>query len=845
MSVEHTTRTACSLCWNLCGLIAHSIDGKVVKVEGDPENPHSHGHLCAKGLAGHLSLYSPRRITKPLIRTNPRKGLDEDPRWKEVSWEEALQLFSERIRAIRADPRGYDGRRIMFATFDHWNLYYSPMVCWLNALQAHRVVFGAGCFCGNGLHPQAYLNLAAFELTPDMKYAEYVLLVGAQTGSIIQLDIMSSAKYMAEKRPGGIKVVAVSPVCAYAASRAEEWIPIRPGTDAAFLLALANLLVNELKIYDAAFLTERTNAPYLIGEDGHYLRDRVSAKPLVWDAVEGKAKPFDSQIQGVALDGEYRVGSRTCRPAFQVLKDHLRSYTPERAEEITSIPGDTTRRVAKEMAEAAHIGATIEVEGQELPYRPVTVAWYRGISAHKHGFLTGNAALLIPTILGAIQVPGGLVGILPEPEDTTEDGLMAARARLGVPYPPRPVVRPSRIDLFELFPVAVYSWAMIVPALLQPERWVGGTAELVRPELLIIYRDNAVKNIYSPEIVVEALRTIPFIVSFAVEPDETTRVADLVFPDLHHLEKLSESLYFRINEPGLWYGAKPATKPPFEPPYDHLVNNAEILLEVAKRAGFIDEVYRVANEMWGLKGTEYELDPKGDYKYLELIDRRLRSMLGKEHGLEWFLRPEGSILKWNASPTEHYKGPFRKSRIHLYHEFMLSAGESLTRLSQEMGIEWDTSDYLALPVWKPCPSFTDRIGDFDLFVVNYKVPIQIHGVGRFNPFLRQLVEARRLEASLVHPVTAARKGIKDGDLVWLETPTGRRTRSVILTSERVHPEVVATMQHRISSGADFNSLLVLNRETLDFVGCTVDSCLLVKVSKAEQASGIAPHTLEP
>jgi len=113
--------------------------------------------------------------------------------------------------------------------------------------------------------------------------------------------------------------------------------------------------------------------------------------------------------------------------------------------------------------------------------------------------------------------------------------------------------------------------------------------------------------------------------------------------------------------------------------------------------------------------------------------------------------------------------------------------------------------------------------------VNFKVPVQVHGVGRFNPILQELVRAHGLDAALMNPATAARKGIREGDEVWIETLKGRRVKSVLGLSERVHPEVVATIQHGLTKGADFNSLISLDRETMDFVGCAVDSCLLVKV----------------
>ena len=854
LKAEGRVRTACSLCQNFCGLIAHVKDGKVVKLEGDPANPRNHGHLCAKGLSGLVNAYSPRRVRQPLIRTNPEKGLGIDPQWREIPWEEAISLVAQKVRQVKEKAEREIGgklssrpstnlvnvnpwsQRIMLATFDHWSLYSGVQMAWTQALDAYQGVFSADCYCGNAVHPPSYLNTSTFEVTVDPEYSKYVLLVASQAGSIIHYDTMNVARHIAERRPGDIKVVAVDPMAGFAASKAEEWIPIRPGTDTAFVLGLLNLLLNEYKIYDAEFLKTKTNAPYLVGPDGRYAKNRDTGKPQVWDPSENRAKDFDDpSIKDFALEGTHVVDDQPCTTAFEALKDHVKGYTPERVSEITTIPAATLRRIAQELGEAACIGQTITIDGKELPYRPVSVCWYRGLSAHRHAFSAGLAIILLPTILGAVQVPGGIHGHPPAPEYMTDEGLLSTNPWFGVPYPPRPVTKPRRVDAFELFPVAVYSTQFVPLVLSNPEAFGIDRRNFVWPEILFIWRDNVVKNAYSPEQVVDGLKKIPFIVSFNVDLDETAlTLADIVFPDLHHLEKLGEGLYLRVNEPGYWYAAKPAMQPPFDPPWNSLVNNAQIFLEIADRAGFLREVYEVLNSVWKLKGTPYELDPTRKYPYEELVDRRLRTWLGPDKGLDWLLSDEGGLLVWGAKAEEKYKGAFRKARLHVYHEFMTKAKEDLDRVVNELGIRWDTSDYEPLPDWKPCPSYAKRSGEYDLFLINYKMPMMAHAVGRFNPVAMQLVQSRKhLEGVLIHPDTAARLGIRDGDEVTVETWKGRSQQGRAHLTERVHPEVVASPQHRLKRGVDFNYLAVLDEDTMDYVSGAVDACLLVKVRKAQ------------
>src|SRR5450759_5602528 len=82
--------TSCALCYGSCSILAHRVDGVVVKVEGNPESVVGKGRQCGKGVSGIMSHYDPNRLTRPRRRTNPKKGLEEDPGWKEIGWDEAL-----------------------------------------------------------------------------------------------------------------------------------------------------------------------------------------------------------------------------------------------------------------------------------------------------------------------------------------------------------------------------------------------------------------------------------------------------------------------------------------------------------------------------------------------------------------------------------------------------------------------------------------------------------------------------------------------------------------------------------------------------------------------------------
>lgn len=848
---EGWVRTACIICLNRCGILAHvASDGAVDKILGDPDNPHNHGKTCAKGDSGMEGLRDPRRISKPLRRTNPKKGIGVDPGWKEISWDEALDEIAARLREIRED----NPQRLLFCTFDAYHLRGPLLAAWVNGFGAPGYsTWSAQIFCGNNVHGISYMNMNSFEGIPDPVYSKYIMLFGSQFGSVVHYDTMHAARVLAGRRPGDVHVVAVDPVCSPAAARAEEWVPIRPGTDAALILGMVNQLVNELRIFDAHFLKQFTNAPYLVGPDGLYVREPSSGKPLVWDARDGMAKPFDAQVGEFALEGSFEVGGVEARPAFQVLKDHVRKYTPDYVEDVTTVPAETVVRLAREYGENSRIGETIEIDGVELPYRPASVVWYRGLSAHKHAMLTGLAVILLPTLMGALDVPGGLLSdpyglkgktptrtyqCLESPEGLIQQGFIGG-GRVGGMYPPRKARPPETPEMFELLPVGPYGAIFYLLCsekedVYKPPPW---------PKMVFQYHSNMVKTSGPPDILERFFQRIPFVVSVARRFEETTEFADIVLPDLHYLERLAPFVYNHYasgDSPLTSYGAKPVVHPPFEGPVkgEPYVDVMQILLELAKRGGFLRDVYEAINTI-GHLAPEYRLHPDEEYSYAEICDRLLKNEYGADKGLAWHL----SDGLWTDSKTveEKYPRPFVKARAQIYFEFMKPAGDDVRRVTEELGIPWETDDYQTLPDFKPCPSFKHP-PPHDLYLINLKVPQHALSHTHRNPLLTSLSSRHRdLSSVLIHPRTAARFGIQDGARVMIETAEGRTHAAWARVTQLVHPEVIATQGcgGGWAAGANraevnFNALLSIDEAHIDFLSGALDSCISARVYPIEE-----------
>ncbi|MDP6174881.1 MAG: molybdopterin-dependent oxidoreductase, partial [Rhodospirillales bacterium] len=325
--------SSCSLCYGSCSIIAHRVDGVIVKIEGNPDSVVGLGRLCGKGIAGLMTHYDPHRLTVPVRRTNPEKGIGIDPGWEEISWEEALDEVAGHLKRIHED----DPRKLMMARTTTMTSSRLPFAAFKSAFGAiNSNSGGGGLHCGNGTHLISGIMHASWSLLPDFQYCNYSLVFGASKGHAAGHAANANMKMAADARARGMKMVVVDPFANQVGAKATEWVPIRVGTDAAMALAIANELVNELGIYDAPFLKAKTNGAYLIGPDGRYLREGGTGKPQVWDEVAGKAVAFDGTEPGnMALEGAFQVDGTSYQPAFVLIREHLKTYTPERAEEIS------------------------------------------------------------------------------------------------------------------------------------------------------------------------------------------------------------------------------------------------------------------------------------------------------------------------------------------------------------------------------------------------------------------------------------------------------------------------------------------------------------------------------
>ena len=614
-AVEEIKKTTCYMCACRCGIRVHLRDGEVRYIDGNPDHPLNKGVICAKGSSGIMKQYSPARLTKPLRRkAGAERGAGE---FEAISWEEAFSTLAERLGKLRAtDPKKF----ALFTGRDQMQA--------LTGLFARQ--FGTPNYAAHGGF--CSVNMAAGMIYtiggsfwefggPDLDRAKLFVMIGTAEDHHSNPLKIALAKF---KRDGG-RFVSINPVRTGYSAIADEWVPIRPGTDGALLLAFLHEIIAK-GLYDRDFLVKYSNAGELVNADetsdefGMFLRTEVPAEEACYDPQDklwwdrNTNKPVVTHKPGADpfLFGEFMLNGTPVKPSFQLLRERVEQYTPEWAEGVTGVPADTIRRLAYEM------GVTARDQRIELPIawtdswgnehdtvtgNPVAFHAMRGLAAHSNGFQTIRALGILMSLLGTIDRPGGFRHKVPFPR----------------PIPPcaRPpnhpkAVQPNRpldgmalgwpADPDDLFvdenggPVRIdkgFSWEypLSVHGLMHnviTNAWRGDPYKI---DTLLIFMANMAWNSTMNTVEVRKMLNdkdengefkIPFIVVADAFQSEMTAFADLILPDTTYLERhdVMSILDRPISE---FDGPVDSVRIPVVPPMGECKPFQEVLIELGTR----------------------------------------------------------------------------------------------------------------------------------------------------------------------------------------------------------------------------------------------------------------------
>jgi len=477
-AVEQWVTSICQQCSGGCGIKVRLIDGRPVKIDGNPLYPINQGALCPAGHSGLQVLYNPDRITSPLKRIGPRG----EQKWEAISWDEALALVHERLVELR---KKHLAHRLVFMDGDSRGLMSTVIERFLQA-------YGSPNHLGKNIHSAiSLMQGGSGEIAYDLSNAHYVLSFGFDfleaEGSPVWLARMYGQLRQSEHRKRS-SIVQVDTRYSITATKADKWVPVNPGTEGTFALGVAYVIIQE-ELYDKEFITKHT-----FGFDD-------------W-----------TDAAGVTHIGFKRLV--------------LRDYYPEAVSRITGVPIEDIFRVGRGFGQS----------------RPAIALSGKGAVAYSNGFWNEAAIHALNALVGNIGKPGGIV------------------PRLEPPFAPLPNVARDEVSIKSLSH----------PIISEEEFYSSEPSA----EILFLYHTNPVFEFSNTKKVIEAIRQIPFIVSFSSFMDESSEFADVILPDHTYLEKWQDDTAV----PGIGFPHAGIRKPVVDPVHNTR-HTADVLIHLAHALG--------------------------------------------------------------------------------------------------------------------------------------------------------------------------------------------------------------------------------------------------------------------
>ncbi len=772
-----TVPSVCFQCPAGCGITVKVANGRAFKIEGNRLHPINEGRLCPKGQAGLQILYDPDRIKGPLKRAGNRG----EGKWTQISWDQAISEVAAKLKEIREKGGAH---KVVFMSGRNQGQIGGFIGRFCDAYGTPNNV-GHSSICSDGTKHGHFITQGVSDyLGYDWDNTKYLLSFGCGFIEAFRptTRVLRAFGQMRRGTPVRAKIVQVETRMSVTAAKADEWVPINPGTDLALALAIAHVIVRE-KSYDEKFLRERTDAPGLIkdgkpwvkrefeetGADGktktkyqeYYVWDEAAKAPAVWSTKNLVHEPATAKP---ALLGEYTVEGAKAKTTLQLWKEQvLDKATPQWAEKITGLPAEDIERLAREFATT----------------KPAVANGERGVSMHTNGAFGRAAVHTLNALVGSIEVPGGVTGqkglslkSLPavKKDKIAEEGLKQSRID-GTGGPTAPIAKTAyqrvahQIQDGKPYPV----------------------------EAVLTYCTNPLNSVPDVNHAREAFPKVGLLVSFSPFMDEFSSQADYVLPDPTYLERLNDVPIY----PSVGYAVVGLRQPAVQPLFDTR-ETGTVLIQLAKSIG----------------GTVGESFPWNDYEevlkvfYQGLFDSKSGSITATNFDGWWAEFKRAGV--WKNPPYKFDIKGALKTPSGRFEFYSLGLKKKLEDVAQKVADKSKTKkedelekmlkdlqvEARAPVLYLPHYEAARFVGDaalYPLYLNTYKLMTHSEGRTANVPALQKIlgphVSTRWDSWVEINPDTARRLGIRHGDPVWVESVKGRIQTWAVLY-EGAMPNVV-------------------------------------------------------
>lgn len=812
-------KTCCRGCIQNCGVLAHVRNGRVVKLEGNPEYPMSHGAICAKGLSGINALYHPERNKYPLIRVGKRG----ENKWKRISWKEAIDTIAEKMMEVRAK---YGAESVLVTTGGGGNPAFRGIPRFANA-------FGTPNFYEPGC-AQCYLpRTLAFGMMyggPDTSIADeksreiYNPNTEMKTLVLWGTDSSNSSpatggNAIVRLRAKGVRTIVIDPRFVPEAMRADVWLPIRPGTDVALMLCWIRYIMAN-KLYDEDFVMRWTNLPYLVNAKTKMMLRASDLDPkgdaktfTVWDKKTNSPKaiayPWDDALDP-ALEGTFEYKGVTYKTGFTMMRERSEPWTLEAAGKECRLDPEKIKK-AIELYCDGPAGISLGVATDQTP----------------NSVQAAMGAVILNALAGNVERPGALMQRNPT-TNVVPAGSLATRCSYLLPKGQLT----KRLGSNEH--KGLMQWDAAQPSAVLQAMLTG------KPYPIKVWLErsgNKMLQNANPQSWLPAMKNVDLIVHMFMYPTSFSMYADILLPATEWLE--TNMLVEALN---MVFARQPVA---------HVWETEDETLFWSK---LIKRCAALGNE-----NCKRACDPafmKGDLAYWdsmeELLDGRLKNI-----GMTWkqFLKVQPYTFmpyeKWNSYYVYKKEDPKTgkpvgfgtpSKKLELYGEVFIELGRTGKPYALDK-VPPVKKDYDPLPYYLPPSEFTEETRkDYPITLTNGRLPMYHHGTLRNIPYLREIYPVPEI---WLNPVTAPKYGVTTGDWVWIESKRGK-TRGKVRVTEGIppetaymerfwFPETLYTKTHGWTE-CNVNVLTKIDAPFNDMVGTYTLRGIQVRISKAKEGA---------
>lgn len=407
-------------CESACPVKVTVREGKVVKVSrGEAVDPY-YNRICLRGMSHVQNIYNENRLKYPMRRTGER-GSGE---FERISWDEAIDEVTTKFKEIQ-ETYGPQAVLTMFSGANQSASVLDGFLKFSFALNGTGYTYAVDRGFPEGFKRVVGTDTLWLNEPKDWVNAKTFISWGA---NITEANI-NEWPSVARAKENGTKIIVVDPNFTWIASKADWWLPIRPGSDAALYLGMLNVIVNE-SLEDEKFVMAHTCAPFLVRNDtGMFLRrsdvtgvpeektdmmgNVINVSPvLVWDSATSKALTLE-ECKAPSKKGTHSVNGIKCTTAYSLLEDLVSTYTPEKVSELTDLSAEDITALARLCAEGSVIhrmgfGSSDYQNGRQVGHGLMTLCALTG-NIGKPGCGAGhgsNGGMASGDFMGAIMVAG-------------------------------------------------------------------------------------------------------------------------------------------------------------------------------------------------------------------------------------------------------------------------------------------------------------------------------------------------------------------------------------------------------------------------------------------------------